>query len=91
MTLNTLLLTFTAFTGGSDSPSLGDYFGFTTVDSIKIGNQAGPMYEADINGDGLMDLLVINNHKSRIDLLIQKQNASPDDNNMIPKSITKSY
>ena len=79
MTLYSILLTIAAITGVGDAPPLGDYFGFSTIDSIKIGDQAGPMYQGDVNGDGLIDLLVINNHKSRIDLLLQKQNASPDD------------
>ena len=79
MTLYSILLTVVVITGAGDAPPLGDYFGFSTIDSIKIGDQAGPMYQGDVNGDGLIDLLIINNHKSRIDLLLQKQNASPDD------------
>lgn len=79
MTLNSILLTAVAITGAGDPPPLGDYFGFSTIDSIKIGDKAGPMYQGDVNGDGLIDLLIVNNHKSRIDLLLQKQNASPDD------------
>jgi len=79
MNLYLILLTFAAITGAGDAPPLGDYFGFSRIDSIKIGDQAGPMYQGDVNGDGLIDLLIINNHKSRIDLLLQKHNASPDD------------
>ena len=63
----------------ADEPSIGDYFGFSDLEIIKIGNGAGPMYTADMNGDGLMDILVINNRKSRIDLLLQKKGASPED------------
>jgi hypothetical protein len=79
MTLFTILFTITAATLQSDPPHLGDYFGFSSIDSIKIGDGAGPMYQGDLNGDGLIDLLIINNHKSRIDLLLQKANASPED------------
>jgi len=58
---------------------IGDYFGFEDVEIIKIGDDPGPMYTADINSDGLVDILVINNRKSRIDVLLQKKGASPDD------------
>jgi len=77
LTLSALLLTFTFSI--QDAPDLGDYFGFSGIEIIKIGDGAGPMYTGDVNGDGMMDILVINNRKSRIDLLLQKANASPDD------------
>jgi hypothetical protein len=62
-----------------NDPELGDYFGFSDIEIIKIGDDAGPMYVGDVNSDGLMDILVINNKKSRIDLLLQKENASKED------------
>ncbi|MGY8756954.1 MAG: FG-GAP repeat domain-containing protein, partial [Phycisphaerales bacterium] len=63
----------------SEDSELGDYFGFSEIEIIKIGDDPGPMYTADINSDGLMDILVINNRKSRIDILLQKPRASPED------------
>ena len=75
--LPSLFLSFIATT--EPTQELGDYFGFSDLEIIKIGDGAGPMYTGDINGDGRMDILVINNRKSRIDILLQKQNASPDD------------
>lgn len=74
-----LLLTLTLNTSIAEEPSLGDYFGFNELEIIKIGKGAGPMYTADLNSDGLMDILVVNNRKSRIDLLLQKQGATPED------------
>ncbi len=74
-----ILFSLTTLSSDPQQPSLGDYFGFSSLESIKIGDDAGPLYEGDVNNDGLIDLLVINNHKSRIDILLQKRNASPDD------------
>ncbi len=59
--------------------SLADYFGFGELEIVKIDPDAGPVTVADIDGDGLMDLIVINNHSSRIELHIQKPGAAPDD------------
>jgi hypothetical protein len=78
----TLLLTaaaaLCAATNADDAP-LADYFGFQGVEAIKIGDRAGPMYVADMNGDGLQDILIVNNHFSRIDLLLQDRNGDPAD------------
>ena len=63
----------------SQEERLSDYFGFQGNDVIKIGNDPGPMLAADLDGDGLEDLLVINNHDSRIDVLYQKKNPDPSD------------
>jgi hypothetical protein len=71
----TLLLGYAA---AAQESSLPDYFGFSSVEVIKIGDDPGPMMAADLNGDGLQDLLVLNNHDSRIDVLYQKQDPSPD-------------
>lgn len=60
--------------GFAQAPSLPDYFGFSDADVIKIGDTPGPMITADLNGDGLEDLLVLNNSDSRIDVLYQKKN-----------------
>ena len=57
---------------------LGDYFGFDGLEIISIGNRPGPMVIADMNADGLEDLVVVNNRDSRIDLLHQKPNADRD-------------
>ena len=72
-------LTLQTTANATDEPSLGNYFGFEELEIIKIGDGAGPMYIGEINGDGLMDILVVNNHKSRIDVLLQKAGATPQD------------
>jgi hypothetical protein len=63
---------------GQDVP-LSGYFGFDTMEIVKIDRGAGPMTVADMNGDGLLDLIVVNNHASRIELHEQRTDASRDD------------
>lgn len=75
-----LLLPATAL--GDD---LASYFGFDPLEVIKIDPKAGPFVAVDLNGDGAKDLVVVNNHKSRLDLLYQKPNATPADEPPPPK------
>ncbi len=80
LTLISLLAAAVPATGDpAQQPSLADYFGFGELEIVKIDPDAGPMTVADIDGDGLEDLVVINNHSSRIELHVQKPGASPDD------------
>jgi len=55
------------------------YFGFDGLEVVKIDPGAGPVASGDFNGDGRADLVAANNFKSRIELHVQKKNASPDD------------
>ena len=82
ITINTLAglaMLAVASTPLAEDANLSDYFGFKGHDVIKIGDDPGPMLAADLNGDGLEDLLVVNNRDSRIDVLYQKQNPDPMD------------
>lgn len=63
----------------TEDANLADFFGFGGLEVVKIDRGAGPVYVADLNGDGLDDLIVVNNRASRIEIHYQKKNASPDD------------
>ncbi len=64
---------------GQERPPLGDFFGFDGLDILPIGAKAGPAIAADVDGDGLLDLVVVNNRLSRLEILRQKPGASPED------------
>lgn len=74
-----LALLAAAYSAPAQGTDLADYFGFTALEVIKIGRAAGPVVPADMNGDGLTDLVVINNFASRIELHLQKRDATPED------------
>jgi hypothetical protein len=61
------------------APSLSSYFGFEGLEVIAIDPSAGPIEAADMNGDALIDLLVVNNFKSRIEIHYQRPGATPND------------
>ncbi len=65
-------------TAAGQSTGLARYFGFDGLEIVKIGDHAGPMSTADLDGDGRTDLIVINNHASRIELRYQDPAASPE-------------
>ena len=55
-------------------------FGFTGPEIFKIDNEFGQLRAADLDGDGLQDLIVINNSRSKINLLYNqtgKTNPNP--------------
>ena len=83
LSLATLLL-LAAATAGAQTPAptgdqLSEHFGFDGLDAIKVDKGAGALAEADLDGDGKIDLIAINNRNSRIDLLYQKVGAKPTD------------
>lgn len=63
----------TAFS--QDSPDLAGYFGFESPRVVVIDDGAGPVLSADMNDDGLMDLVVVNNRKSRLEIHLQRSEA----------------
>jgi hypothetical protein len=71
-----------------DSDDAG-HFGFDGLEVVKIDPKAGPMANGDFDGDGRIDLAVANNYKSRIELHLQKPNATPDDPIDVPTSVNE--
>ncbi len=69
--------------------TLADYFGFDGLEVIPIGDGPGPLIVADMNDDGLNDIVIANNHRSRIEILQQKPGASPDDPIDMPRDINE--
>src|ERR1041384_5662475 len=61
------LLGTMVITGRADSGT--NRFGFTGPEIFPIDNQIGHLRAADLDGDGLQDLIVVNNSRSKINLL----------------------
>ena len=59
------------------SDDLADFFGFGPMEILKLEWKLHQPVVADINHDGLNDLVVVNNRKARIDLLLQKKDFDP--------------
>ena len=47
-------------------------FGFSGPEIFPIDNQIGLLHEADLNGDGKIDLVLVNNSRSKINLLYNR-------------------
>src|ERR1044071_3250414 len=67
---STLILfsAWAAFASGPEAAS-SNRFGFTGPEIFPIDNQIGQLRFADLDGDGLNDLVLVNNSRSKINLL----------------------
>ena len=52
------------------SSKLADYFGFLPLELYKLDNRIGNLQLKDLDGDKVDDIIVSNNGRSRIDLLL---------------------
>jgi hypothetical protein len=59
-------------------PALSQHWGLKEMEVLKLQYGLLAPRVADINGDGLNDLVVVNNQKARIELLLQKKNFDPE-------------
>lgn len=57
---------------------LAGFYGFGAMEILKMEWGVGDPAIIDINGDGLADMVVANNAKSRIDLLLQRKDFDPN-------------
>ena len=56
---------------------LATYYGFGEIEIIKLDWGIKALRTADFNGEGRVDMAVVNNRKARIELLIQKEQIGP--------------
>src|SRR5438132_2124181 len=56
----------------AQAESLTNRFAFTGPEIFPIDNQIGHLRAADLDGDGLQDLIVVNNFRSKINLLYNR-------------------
>ena len=61
----------------TEPSGLGRFYGFGPMEILNLQWGLSVPHVADVNGDGLNDIIVINNRKSRIDLLLQKPDFTP--------------
>ncbi len=57
--------------------NLSDSYGFGAMEILKLDWEIGPLLTGDVNGDSLHDLILCNNRKSCIELLLQKPSFDP--------------
>ena len=69
-------------TYGAEKPApsgnLGQYYGFGPMEILKLQWAIGSPQIVDMNHDGLNDIVVSNNAKARIELLLQKKGFDPN-------------
>jgi len=64
---------------------LEDYYGFQAMEILKLEWEIGPLLAADLNGDSHNDLIVCNNRKARIELLLQRPGFDPSAVDVVPE------
>ncbi len=68
-----------ADTSAPPETNLGRYFGFDTPRVIPADEDCGPVIIADMNGDRLNDIVLVNNRKSRIEIHLQREKPQSDE------------
>jgi FG-GAP-like repeat len=89
MTLGMALLTLvmTAAWAAADETRIADYFGFQPLEIYKLDPRISNLLLKDLDGDKIDDVIVINNGRSRIDLLLSgKRTAGEGPGAVRPRS-----
>ena len=60
------------------TPKLADYFGFLPLELYKLDNRIGNLHLEDMDGDKVDDIIVTNNGRSRIDLLLSTKKSNDE-------------
>jgi len=63
--------------GQADFNDISAYYGFEEMEIIKLDWGIKDLRVADFNGDGRNDIVVVNNRKAKIELLVQKKAIGP--------------
>jgi 5-hydroxyisourate hydrolase-like protein (transthyretin family) len=63
---------------GAEEPEdgLAQYYGFDTLELFKLQQRSTNLQAADLNHDGRIDLILVDNSNSRLDLLLQRDPAA---------------
>lgn len=72
-----LLLAVWVATSAVCMGDLSEFYGFGGMEILKLDWELGTPLAGDLNGDSLNDLVVCNNRKARIELLLQKPGFDP--------------
>ena len=71
--------------GADDDPKLADYFGFLPLEIYKLDPRISNLTVKDLDGDRIDDILVSNNSRSRIDILLSGKPKDPAAETTFPK------
>ncbi len=72
-----LLLAILVASSAVCTGDLSEYYGFGSMEILKLDWEMESLMAGDLNGDSLNDLVVCNNRKARIELLLQKAKFDP--------------
>ena len=76
----TLAATSPGWAGNKDDePRLADYFGFRPLEVYKLDARIGAVLTRDLDGDKTDDIIVSNNARSRIDLLMSRKKTGVEE------------